>query len=103
METLILARHGESAYSARGLVDGDPAAAVGLTPRGEDEARALGGELADEPIDVCIVTPLPRTRATAGLALAGRHVSIEEVPELADPLAGRFEGLHLDEYRAWAW
>jgi broad specificity phosphatase PhoE len=103
VETLILARHGESVYSVRGLVDGDPAAAVGLTPRGEDEARELGRELAGEEIDLCVVTSLPRTRATAELALAGRDVRIEEVPELGDPRAGRFEGLHLDEYRAWAW
>jgi len=103
VETLILARHGESAYSARGLVNGDPAGAVGLTPRGEDEARALGRALADERIDLCLVTPLPRTRATAELALAGRDVPVEEVPELADPVAGSFEGKHLDEYRAWAW
>ena len=61
METLILARHGESVYSVRGLVDGDPAAEVGLTRRGEEEARALGRELAREPLDVCLVTSLPRT------------------------------------------
>jgi alpha-ribazole phosphatase len=103
VETLILARHGESAYSAQGLVNGDPAAGVQLTPRGMEEARSLGRELAHEPIDLCLVTPLPRTRATAELALAGRDVPVEEVPELGDPRAGRFEGLHLDDYRAWAW
>jgi broad specificity phosphatase PhoE len=103
VETLILARHGESAYSVQGLVNGDPAGAVGLTARGEEEARALGRELADEPIDLCVVTALPRTRATAELALAGRDVPVEEVSDLDDPRAGRFEGLHLDEYRAWAW
>jgi broad specificity phosphatase PhoE len=103
VETLILARHGESAYSVQGLVNGDPAAAVGLTPRGEDEARALGRALAGEPIDLCVVTPLPRTRATAELALGGREVPVEEMVDLADPLAGSFEGKHLDEYRAWAW
>ncbi len=103
MERLILARHGESVYSARGLVNGDPAAGVGLTSRGEDEARALGRALAEEPLDLCIVSPFPRTRATLGLALAGRDVPIEEEPRLADPRAGAFEGRHLDEYRVWAW
>jgi broad specificity phosphatase PhoE len=103
VETLILARHGESAYSAQGLVNGDPAGAVNLTQRGEEEARELGRALADERLDVCVVTPLPRTRATAELALAGRDVPVEEEAALADPLAGSFEGKHLDEYRAWAW
>jgi broad specificity phosphatase PhoE len=103
VERLILARHGESAYSARGLVNGDPAAGVGLTPRGEEEARALGAALAGEPLDLCVVTSLPRTRATAEIALPGRDVPVEEVPELSDPRAGSFEGLTLDEYREWAW
>lgn len=103
METLFLARHGESTFSAHGLVNGDPAAGVGLTARGEEEARALGLALAAEPLDLCVVSPFPRTRATAALALAGRDVPLEEEPRLADPRAGRFEGLHLDEYRGWAW
>lgn len=103
MERLILARHGESAYSARGLVNGEPAAGVGLTERGEDEARRLGEALAGEPLDLCVVTALPRTRATAELALSGRDVPVEEWPGLGDPRAGRFEGRHLDEYRTWAW
>lgn len=103
MERLILARHGESTYSARGLVNGDPAVDVGLTIRGEEEARALGRALADESLELCVVTALQRTRATAELALAGRDVPIEEASALGDPLAGGFEGSTLDEYRAWAW
>jgi 2,3-bisphosphoglycerate-dependent phosphoglycerate mutase len=103
VETLIAARHGESDYSARGLVNGDPAAGVGLTARGEEEARSLGHALADQRLDLCVVTALPRTRATAELALAGRAVPVESVPQLGDPRAGRFEGRPLAEYRAWAW
>lgn len=103
MERLILARHGESVYSVRGLVNGDPSVDVGLTPAGEEQARALGRALAGEPLDVCVVSTLRRTRATAEAALAGRAVPIEERPEFGDPRAGGFEGLPLDEYRAWAW
>ena len=103
MEELILARHGESEYSLLGRLNGDPAAAVDLTQRGEEEARRLGEELADEPIDLAIHTGFPRTRATLELVLAGRDVPVAEEPRLADPRAGDFEGLTLDEYRAWAW
>jgi broad specificity phosphatase PhoE len=103
MERLILARHGESAYSAQGLVNGDAAVDVGLTPAGEEQARALGRALAGEPIGVCVVSALPRTRATAELALAGRTVPIEARAGFDDPGAGRFEGRPLDEYRGWAW
>jgi len=103
VERLILARHGESVYSVRGLVNGDPSVDVGLTPAGEEQARELGRGLAGEPIDVCIVSTLRRTRDTAEAALEGRAVPIEELSDLADPRAGRFEGRPLDEYRAWAW
>lgn len=104
VQKLILARHAESVYSARGLVNGDPAEAVGLTPRGEEEARELGRALAREPLDLCVVSAFPRCRRTAELALAGRYVAIVEVPELNDPRVGRYyEGKHLDVYRTWAW
>lgn len=103
MDRLILARHGESEYSAHGLVNGDVAAGVGLTERGREEARRLGEQLAADDVDVCVVTELGRTRETAELALAGRDVPILVEPRLNDPRAGRFEGLHLDEYRVWAW
>lgn len=103
MERLILARHGESEYSLRGLLNGDPAAGVDLTGRGEEESRQLGHELATEPLDLAVHSGFPRTRATLELALAGRDVPVLEEPRLADPRAGSFEGRTLDEYRAWAW
>ena len=102
MRLAILARHGESAFSARGLVNGDPAAAGPLTARGEGEARRLGELLAGERIDLCVTTEFERTRQTAAVALAGRDVPRLVVPELNDPHYGEFEGGPLNEYRAWA-
>jgi broad specificity phosphatase PhoE len=103
VERLIIARHGESVYSVRGLVNGDPSVAVGLTPAGEEQARVLGRELTGEQLDACVTSTFPRTRAAAEAALAGRDIAIEELPGFGDPRAGRFEGLPLDEYRGWAW
>ena len=103
MERLILARHGESDYSARGLVNGDASVRVRLTEAGEEQARALGRELAADPLDLCVTSTLERTRATAALALQGRDVAVDSWDGLNDPRAGRFEGLRLDEYRTWAW
>jgi broad specificity phosphatase PhoE len=100
---LILARHGESEYSARGLLSGDATAKVPLTATGAEQARQLGRFVADEPLDLCVTSELARTRATAELALAGRAVPIEAWPDLNDPRAGRFEGRSLVEYRRWAW
>jgi broad specificity phosphatase PhoE len=102
VQTLILARHGESAYSAVGLVNGDPSVEVGLTAAGEEQARELGEALRSTPLDLCVTTELRRTRRTAELALAGRAVPFETCGALNDPRAGAFEGRQLDEYRNWA-
>jgi broad specificity phosphatase PhoE len=103
METLILARHAETDWNVRRIVNGDPTAAVVLTERGRAEARRLGEELAGEPIDLCVTSAFPRTKETADVALAGRDVPRLVVEELGDPGYGSFEGGSLDDYRAWAW
>jgi broad specificity phosphatase PhoE len=103
LNTAILVRHAESEFSVRAAVSSDPAVAVPLTPRGEEQARGLGRALAGEPIDVCVVTAFQRTRQTAELALAGRDVPLVVVPELNDPRAGDFEGGPLDDFREWSW
>lgn len=102
MEEAVLARHGESAYSVRAAVNGDPRISVALTPEGERQARRLGELLADEQIDLCVTTEFERARRTAELALEGRSIPLLVVPELNDPRAGDFEGGELEEYRAWA-
>jgi phosphoserine phosphatase len=101
VERLVLARHGESEYSAQGLLNGDDSVAVGLTPAGVEQARELGRVL--EPVDLCVTSQMPRARETARLALGERPVPVEVWPELNDPRAGRFEGKPLDDYRVWAW
>jgi broad specificity phosphatase PhoE len=103
VERAILVRHAESEFSVRAAVSSDPANAVALTPAGEEQARGLGRALADEGVDVCVVTEFERTRRTAELALEGRDVPIVVVPELNDPRAGRFEGGPLDALREWSW
>jgi len=102
METVILARHGESELSAAGVVSGDPAEPRGLTELGREQARQLGAGLADEPIELCVTSEFARARETADLALAGRDVPRLVVPELNDVRFGEFEGRPFDEYRAWA-
>jgi phosphoserine phosphatase len=102
MQELILVRHGESEYSSRGLLNGDPSVAVGLTETGEAQARALGATLRETPIDLCVTTEFGRTHRTAELALDGRTVPVEICPDLNDPHAGSFEGLPIDEYLVWA-
>ena len=96
MRRLLLARHGDSEYSAKQLVNGDPGVSCPLTEAGREQARALGRILALEQIDLCAVTEFERVRETAEMALAGRDVPFVVVPELNDPRYGEFEGGSLD-------
>jgi ribonuclease H / adenosylcobalamin/alpha-ribazole phosphatase len=66
------------------------------------QAQALAQGLANEDIDLCVTSELERTRQTADIALADRAVPRIVVPELNDPLYGRYEGGPLDAYIAWA-
>lgn len=101
MRELVVARHGESEYSLKELVNGDPAVACPLTPAGRDQARALGALLGD--VDLVAITEFERVRETAELALAGRDIPWLVVPELNDPHYGTFEAGGLDVYREWVW
>lgn len=102
MERAIFVRHGESEYSAKALVNGDPSVVVGLTEEGRQQARWLLDRLESEPIDLCVVTEFGRTHETADLALGDRDVPRVVVRELNDPFYGAFEGKSLAEYRKWA-
>jgi broad specificity phosphatase PhoE len=102
VERAMLVRHGESVFSARGLATGKLDVRCPLSERGVEQARALADELAGEKIDLCVTTELERTRQTAEIALAGREVRRLVLPELNDPLYGRYESGPLDAYRAWA-
>jgi broad specificity phosphatase PhoE len=102
VKTTILARHGESEFSVKGVMNGDPGLAGPLTAEGVEQARALGEALRKTPIDLCVVTEFERTRQTAEVALEGRDVPRLVLPELNDINVGEFEGGLLETYRAWA-
>jgi broad specificity phosphatase PhoE len=102
MQRAILVRHGESVLSARGLASGRVDVPCPLSPRGVAQARGLARELAAEEIDLCVTSELERTHETADIALAGREVQRIVLPELNDPLYGRYDGGPLDAYLVWA-
>ncbi len=101
MELYVIARHGESTLNFENRVNGDPSVPVHLTDKGRDEARLLGQQIAHISFDLCVHTPFLRTGETAEIALAGRNVPMEVVPELGDIDIGELEGKTLDDYRAW--
>ena len=102
LRLFVLARHGESTLNIERRVNGDPAVPVALTERGREEARRLGEQLAQVPLEACVHTRFPRTRETAEIALGGREdVPLVEAPLLDDIDIGDLEGQSLETYRAW--
>jgi broad specificity phosphatase PhoE len=101
MDTLILSRHAESVFNERGVLNGDPSVAGGLTERGTEQARALGRSLAGESIDLCVTTAFERTRATADIAFADRTIRRLIMSELDDPPNGDFELRPASELAEW--
>jgi len=102
VERVLFVRHGESEFSVKELVNGDPSVSCGLTEVGRQQAEQLGERLAGEPIGLCAVTEFPRTHETADLVLGDRDLPRLVLPELNDPFYGEFEGGSLSEYRRWA-
>ena len=101
MSLFILARHAQSALNLQGRVNGDPKVHVELTARGVEQARELGQQLSQLPINLCLHTRFARTRRTAEIALQGRAVRSREEPLLDDIDVGLLEGGTIAEYRAW--
>jgi broad specificity phosphatase PhoE len=102
MKRALLVRHGESVFSARGLATGLVDVQCPLSQRGEAQARGLAEDIAAEDIDLCVTSQLERTRQTADIALMQRAVPRIVLPELNDPLYGRYEGGPLAAYLEWA-
>lgn len=87
------------------MLNGDPAAGVGLTVEGRAQAEQLGAMLRADvgsgPVpDLVVATSFPRTQQTAAIA-AGRAPDLL-LPGLDDPRFGAWEGRPLEEYRSWA-
>jgi broad specificity phosphatase PhoE len=95
---LVVARHAESELNVDNVVNGDPTIRVGLTARGEEQARALGA--AAGPVGPAAHTRFERTRRTAELAWPS--VPLLEVPELDEIRFGCWEGTRWEDgYDAW--
>jgi broad specificity phosphatase PhoE len=101
MRLFVLARHGESSANAAGLLSSDPSRPIGLTPRGREQARQLGEQLANLDIELVVATDFVRTRETAELAMQGRDIPLVVEPDLDEIRAGAFDGKPISSY--WTW
>jgi probable phosphoglycerate mutase len=97
----VIARHAHSTLNVERRVNGDPSLDVPLTDDGREEARQLGIQVANVPLDLCVHTRFGRTLDTAAIALAGRDVPMTVEPLLDDIDVGDLEGQSIDDYRAW--
>ena len=100
-EKLIFARHGESEFSVRQVVNGDPSRECELTEQGTDEALDLALELKGVGIDLCVTSEFSRVVKTADIVIGSRSIPREVDPRLNDPRAGEFETRPLGEYLQW--
>ena len=98
--TITLIRHGETLWSLTGQHTGTTA----LTPRGEDEARALAPYLDVGAFTHVFTSPLLRARQTC--ALAGLAAAAVVEPDLVEWNYGDYEGRRSVDIRverpAWA-
>jgi probable phosphoglycerate mutase len=101
MRLYVIARHAHSMLNVERRVNGDPSVDVPLTDDGREEARQLGIQVANVPLDLCVQTRFSRTRDTAAIAVAGRELPTIVEPLLDDIDVGDLEGRSIDDYRVW--
>jgi broad specificity phosphatase PhoE len=97
----VLARHAESSANVAGVVSSLPGRSVGLTARGQDQARQLGTQLANIEIDLAVCTRFLRTQQTVELALQARRVPLLIDAGLDEVRADDFDGQPIETY--WSW
>jgi broad specificity phosphatase PhoE len=97
----VFARHAESAANAGHVLNTDPSRPVALTEQGRGQARALGAQLANLPIDLAVCSRLLRTQETVSIALGGRPVPVVTEPGFDEIHAGDFDGEPIQAY--WDW
>jgi probable phosphoglycerate mutase len=98
--TLLLIRHGETAWNAAGRIQGQ--LDVPLSRAGIWQAGRLAQHLADEPIDAIVASDLARAWLTAQPLAQSRRIDVVADIGLRERHFGVFQGHTLDEVAA-AW
>jgi probable phosphoglycerate mutase len=96
--TILLIRHGETAWNAEKRLQGH--LDIALNAEGERQAALLGAALAAERIDHIISSDLLRARQTAEAIARGRGAQVGSDPALRERCYGGFEGLLYSEIAA---
>lgn len=96
--TIILIRHGETAWNAERRLQGH--LDIPLNPEGERQAALLAGALASSAIDLIVSSDLSRARQTAQAVAKLHGLSLHSDPALRERAYGGFEGLLYSEIEA---
>jgi broad specificity phosphatase PhoE len=102
MDRLIVARHAESEYNVKGLIDAEPSSRRSpLSDRGRDQARSLADRLAGDDVDLCVTSGTLRAVQTGQVVANSLSIPLLKTPLLDDPPAGIFEGGPVDAFATW--
>lgn len=93
-----LARHGETAYNAERRFQGQ--GAVGLSPRGREQAAELAELAAAQGFASLWSSPLPRARQTAEIVAERLGLAIAEDPRLMETDTGEWTDLTFADVEA---
>ncbi len=89
--TIVLIRHGETAWNAERRLQGH--IDIALNAEGVRQAEALAGALADEPFDAIFSSDLQRAYQTAQAVGRSQAMPVQPDPALRERCFGGFEGL----------
>lgn len=91
MTSIILVRHGETAWNAERRLQGHTD--IALSGHGRRQATALAGALAGEKLDAIYASDLSRARETAEAVAARLGLEVIIDPRLRERCYGAFEGM----------
>lgn len=108
MRKILVARHGQTDFNARGLIQGS--LDIPLNDIGEAQASAIKLALEHEDIDLIISSPLARARQTVAELALTKGLEVQLEPLIRERSFGEFEGISrdyfyrtLDEYDGDFW
>ncbi|MEU6990614.1 histidine phosphatase family protein [Streptomyces sp. NPDC046465] len=100
MTTYVL-RHGQTNYSRRYLVNGDPFQPIHLTEEGRRSLRNVWSEIPLRSVQTWLASEFPRAQQTATLLTGVPAPELVIDPRLNELDYGKFEGSPFLEYAAW--
>lgn len=97
LATIYIARHGETEWNAKGLVQGHGDSP--LTEAGIKQAKDLAKKLQSINFDAVFSSDLLRAKRTAQIIAQEKKIAVKTAQALRERSFGRFEGKHIDEFR----